>query len=289
MFTKIVVIALFCCAVQGQSPVRYKFAVTWGTNPFKSFQTLPRTVEEAQDAGFQRLPTLADCTSRYVSASGDKSLVLIFDNNGIIAGAQMNSKKTDLSRTENNYQFNQQPMFTTQVFDGVEYYSTTAWFVDPATICDTGRSEESLETEGTISGLYFQNGPTPADNIPIDLVRSEAIKKGWSENKCFVGMGRHNFYETLKMEDDQCATFRPAFLLFNKEFELIGFGLAAVGKAESIDERFEYPGSGAIKVIIGEDKLSPCLPALGDSPGLTTMHFYFTSATNLSCLNWPEA
>ena len=43
------------------------------------------------------------------------------------------------------------------------------------TICTGGRTEESLTTEGTGTGLWFQAGPTPADLIEVSKNRTEAV------------------------------------------------------------------------------------------------------------------
>ena len=45
-------------------------------------------------------------------------------------------------------------------FGGVVYF-TTAYFVDPAVICNGGRSQLQFQAQGTGDRLLFQTGPTP--------------------------------------------------------------------------------------------------------------------------------
>jgi len=51
-------------------------------------------------------------------------------------------------------------------------------------------NETELANEGTGTGVYFQNGPTPKDLSSIPRRRSEAITEGWTSNSCFPGMGK---------------------------------------------------------------------------------------------------
>jgi len=169
-------------------------------------------------------------------------------------------------------------------------------------------------------------------------------------------IGYHNFYESKKYEDTKCLGFRPAFLLYdavgdegnlrgknnrikgNKHKNIKynqqhitnvirflfaqGFGLAALGKAYSANNRYEYPDRKAINVrshtallilnfeiqnsfilnyhfvilhslclvnfqfIVGEKEVADCLLKKADEVGLTTMHVFFadTSLTNPNCM-----
>jgi hypothetical protein len=49
-------------------------------------------------------------------------------------------------------------------------YYTTAYFVDPAVICNGGRSGADFATHGTGDRLLFQNG-TPDDLITVPLTQ----------------------------------------------------------------------------------------------------------------------
>ena len=81
-------------------------------------------------------------------------------------------------------------MYVDDVIEGLKVYTLTAYFVDPSTICTVGRSNADLQKNGTGTGIYMQNGPTPANLITIPPKRNEAATQGWTNNNCFVGMGK---------------------------------------------------------------------------------------------------
>ena len=64
------------------------------------------------------------------------------------------------------------------------------WVQISDTICSEGRDSDALEKEGTGTGLWLQNGPTPDSYMEVPMKRSKAIKKGWTKCNCFIGMGK---------------------------------------------------------------------------------------------------
>jgi hypothetical protein len=46
-------------------------------------------------------------------------------------------------------------------------------------------------TVGTGEGVWVQDGPTPNKYLEIPKLREDALKSNWSNNNCFVGMGKH--------------------------------------------------------------------------------------------------
>lgn len=65
-----------------------------------------------------------------------------------------------------------------------------------------------------------------------------------------VIVGSHNFYKVEEMDDHYCSEMRPAFGLYSKADELLGFGIIVPGTV--VDERFENPPLLAIEAILGE-------------------------------------
>ena len=55
-----------------------------------------------------------------------------------------------------------------------QVYYLTAYFVEPSTICTTGRTEADYESQGTGYMIALQNGPTPSDIEVIPLTMEEA-------------------------------------------------------------------------------------------------------------------
>ncbi|CAF5082430.1 unnamed protein product, partial [Rotaria sp. Silwood1] len=61
-------------------------------------------------------------------------------------------------------------MFTRDTIVGIDIYVLTAYFVDPRTICQSGRDASHLKHEGTGTGLWLQNGSNPIrDSIEMPL------------------------------------------------------------------------------------------------------------------------
>ena len=60
------------------------------------------------------------------------------------------------------------------VIFGQEVYLATAYFVDPTTICDGGRTQGDYNAQGTGYGLFFQNGDQITDIIEAPLTVDEA-------------------------------------------------------------------------------------------------------------------
>lgn len=114
----------------------------------------------------------------------------------------------------NRYRYDLVPMFRNETIDGRPYVVLTAYFVRPGKkakvnvpinllqataptdlICTTGRTAQEFISQGTGTGLWFQNGPSPNVLISVPRTRAAASQLGWTDCECFPGMGLHNFYE----------------------------------------------------------------------------------------------
>lgn len=120
---------------------------------------------------------ISDCSTtsktnpgqRYISPLKDK--IVIFDVNGIIAGMHSifpkSAAKATIDYTTLGY-------YREVTIDSIQYYMTTAYFIEPSTICSTGRTETQLKSQGTLSKLYFQNGQTIEQLLKAPLLENEA-------------------------------------------------------------------------------------------------------------------
>ena len=100
------------------------------------------------------------------------------DGNGFIAGVQ--SAVPDANRHDDrNYDFTKVPYYQVDDFFGNDAWYVTVYFVDPAIICNGGRTREEFEAEGTGNRIAVQNGPTPdsLEIVPLDQagVDDEAV------------------------------------------------------------------------------------------------------------------
>ncbi|XP_064603751.1 uncharacterized protein LOC135469143 [Liolophura sinensis] len=242
--------------------------VTWDINPLSSFAfaSMPRTVGEARNEGFTQETSRCEASaskpflgSRYLK-DGDNAVMLLYDRHGYIAGIQVGIPK-GLPR---NYPSS---MMTPPWIAEGNRYILTAYFVDPASICTSGRTSAMYESQGTGTGLYIQNGTDPVHNV-LSIPHQEAAiaNTKWTKGKCFKTMGMHYWYNLR--EDMSCDDFQPIFLLYNNG-KLNAFGWAINADLQS--HRFEHPPLASIGAFM---EVPPkCLASQGR---LSTMHIYMT-------------
>jgi len=248
------------------------------------YNSIPLTATDALADGWFNGSTTCDNGGQFngfqfylqnSDGSFDTSVSALYDINGVVVGFQMNIPvSVATANANNNYQWTNIPMFLSTTVNGVATYTLTAYLVDPSTICNTGRNVNDLQTVGTGTGLWFQNGTDPTQLFQAPMNRPDALNQGWSNNKCFVGMGVHNWYQQETYDSNDCATVLPAFLLYNLNDTLIGWGFEFVGTA--IAPRYEQPPAAVIKTIVG-DNVSQCLIDHANGVGVTTMHVFLTT------------
>jgi charged multivesicular body protein 7 len=255
--------------------------VTWGPSVGNGFyDPLPRLVNDAVKEGW--LPVGGGCENggrfaghRY-RLGNDTSLNLLFDKNGIIAGIQALLPKSEVMNPENDYRYDLVPMFQNETISGAEYVVLTAYFVQPQTICSTGRTLFDFMEQGTGTGVYFQNGESPTGTPTIDVpsMRADASAVGWTNCECFPGMGLHNFFEVEKWAATNCTTLQPTQATFNLDEELTGFVFQIQGP-HLTSTRYETPPNEALYAIIGVDRIPQCVVDSNTRFGSSTMHIYF--------------
>lgn len=244
--------------------------VTWGINPFTSFNNMPRTVSDAVSDGWSRMaPGVAcDGNAKFMGyrywKDNDLSVILIFDANNFIAGIQAGFLNTP---NPNNYPTNKlinKPL----VRDGRNYF-ITAYFIDPATVC-TGRSAAQFRSQGTGAGLWIQNGTNPvtdAQKMPMTVAEADASM--WTQGACFRTMGLHYWYNLRA--DMPCDEFYPVFLMYN-DGVLNSFGWA-FGMDISPQGEFEHPLESTYGYFMNDPPT--CLRTAGT---MTTLHIYLTNS-----------
>ncbi|CAH1257658.1 Hypp1874 [Branchiostoma lanceolatum] len=251
--------------------------VTFGLNQLFSstvFDSMPRTEQDAQNAGWVDFSRGASCDdsfyrgSRYIK-DNEPAVMLLFDTNGYVAGIQMGVKKNELPAglpsDAMKHMWN----------DDGDLYVITAYFIIPATVC-TGRSEALFTLEGTGEGLYIQNGPNPESDYQI-IPRDEADigTTQWTQGECFYTMGQHYWYNVTT--DMSCDNFYPVFLLYNSG-RLNGFGWNI--KAYLDSPRYEHPTTDILDMFF---KVIPqCFYDEADPRGATTLHIYMDSAPSFN-------
>jgi len=252
--------------------------VTFGPAPTEGFFTrMPRTASEAGGEGWHSISTT--CTNfgqfagfRY-KLRDDKSINLLFDINGIIAGIQALLPHNEIMNPANQFRYDLVPMFQNETIDGRPYVVLTAYFVSPDSICTTGRTVSDLIDQGTGTGLWFQNGPNINTLINVPRMRAAASAVGWTDCECFPGMGLHNFFEVHRWQETNCDRIQPTQATFNLNEEMTGFVFQISGPSTST--RFETPPNAALIAIIGPQRIPQCIIDKNNAFGFSSIHVYF--------------
>lgn len=251
--------------------------VTFGQAPSEiAFAEMPRTANEASTEGWHTISTTCTNSGLYAGyrykLRNDNSINLLFDRNGIIAGIQALLPHDEIMNPNNRYRYDLVPMFQNETIDGRSYVVLTAYFVLPDTICTIGRSVQDLINQGTGTGLWFQNGPTPNSLINVPRMRAAAADLGWTNCECFPGMGLHNFYEVHRWHETNCDRIQPTQVTFNLDEEMTGFVFQISGPSTST--RFETPPNEALYAIIGPERIPQCIIDQNTNFGFSSIHVY---------------
>lgn len=240
--------------------------VTWNINPLSqnAFNDLPRTIDEKSEFTF-RDDLCKKRNSKFVGqrywANKDPALSLLFDRNGYIAGIQTSVAKSLFKPAHMNY-----------VDDG-EYWTLTAYFIDPSLICGEGRTQEEFEKTGTGTGLWIQQGPKPISDVYNVPLKEKDIKNTkWGSGRCHWTMGVHYWYNVTS--DMNCNDFQPECLLYN-EGKLTAFCFAINGKYSS--DRYDSPHANAKSIAGFMNPVPKCFTKNPTYSIQSTMHIYFAA------------
>jgi len=248
--------------------------VTWNKNPLKGFDNLPRQISENKE--FELKDDL--CATGGGKLIGqrywykkDPTVMLLFDKNGHIAGLQTSVLKTKFTPAEN--------LKNKNYIDDGDYWTLSAYLIDPSLICGAGRSKEEFEKSGTGTGLWIQMGPnavTDSYHVPAEEAEMKAMGK-WGSGKCFVTMGQHYWYNITKgMSSDH---FVPNCILYNGG-KLNAFCFAMNGMFDG--SRYDYPHPTGEKIGLFMDPVPDFFFTEPAFKVESTIHFYFSKTAHLT-------
>lgn len=256
------------------SPAWNDLKTTWGVNPLFSkwdFASLPRTVADARSQGWTLKDNgCADSTLLYAGSrywiSQDPAVFLIYDVNGFIAGIQTAIDQTGPNKYVPSAQNNMHPLMVTATLAHL-----SAYFVNPAIICNGGRTASDYANQGTGTGLWIQNGTRiPEDTIQIPMAEEDMGATKWTDGHCFYTMGQHYWFNVRK--DMSCDEFYPFFILYNSG-KLNGFGFAINFALTS--QRYEHPTVSVAGQFI--NPLPDCFNTDPSYSSLSTLHVFLDS------------
>lgn len=235
---------------------------------FNVFKDVPRTEAEAIADGFTQM---TDCKTdkfrgKMFMKDNDTAVMPLFDVNGYIAGLQI-AVPAGLASG-----YPHQGIRPPFIEDG-NYIKATAYFVNPAIICKSGRSKQQFELQGTGTDLYFQNGMDPEiDFLEVSKLRNET---DWDEGLCFPKMGLH-YFKDISL-DMSCDTFFPAALLYyNGHLHGFVWSLGLIQNSTYI--AYEYPEPEFFLELMKE--VPTCLETLRR----TVLHVYFIESDAIDAL-----
>lgn len=250
--------------------------VTWSPVPENplgwGFNSLPRKLSDNKDWEL-RDDLCATSGGKFLGQrywyKKDATLNLLFDKNGYIAGIQNSVEKSKFKASASNKNF---------VDDG-DYWTMTAYFIDPSLICGTGRTEEEFTKSGTGTGLWIQTGPNPLTDVFHAPEKENEIKQTkWGSGKCFYTMGQHYWYNITK--DMDCdADLVPNCILYNGG-KLTSFCFAINGYFDS--KRFDWPHP---KKDVINKFMDPVPDCFANNPAYSvqsTIHVYFVDAPQIT-------
>jgi len=203
----------------------------------------------------------------------DPTVMLLFDKNGYIAGIQTSVLKSKFTPADN--------LKNKNYADDGDFWTLSAYFIDPSLICGAGRSKEEFEKTGTGTGLWVQMGPnavTDSFRVPAEEAEMKAMGK-WGSGKCFPTMGQHYWYNITKdMPSDHMV---PNCLLYTGG-KLNAFCFAS--NHDLVSTRYDYPKPTNDKIKLFMEPVPDFFFTEPSYKVVSTVHVYFSQTGHLTNL-----
>jgi len=246
--------------------------VTWGPNPLSSyyFNSMPRTVEDAVYYGWV---LEKDCSkyngNRYI-LNGDRSVILIFNTAGRIAGIA-----TAFSKGQRfDYPSEKQAKYLQD--EGTEY-TINAYFQDPSTVCTMTKESVSPKATFATGDRLIIVGDKITYTVPIN---ENELTEAYSKGGCFPTMGRHYYghVDAIPFTSSiQPSELNPIFLLYNKG-KLNAFGWIFNAYLEG--DRYEHAPTSSASIFL------PAMPEFLSDPTandlISSIHIFLDSTPLLN-------
>ena len=150
---------------------------------------------------------------RFISPELDK--ILIFDKNENIAGMHSIFPVSASAKNRSLFDYSKSGWYRRTSIDGVDYYMTTAYFMNPSEISTVGRTSEDVDSNGIVRQLYFQVGNQLLE-APMNLTSNG--KNGWHFHVCFPTMGSHyDLWNPNNANTISCDDIPPVRLIYHQE------------------------------------------------------------------------
>ena len=192
------------------------------------------------------------------------------------------------SADSNQFDYPKSGYYRKTTIDSIEYWMTTAYFLDPNQICSKGRTVQEFKSEGTIRKLIFQIGPLVSDLYEAPLSEELAMKeRGLIRFKCFPNMGYHYGRISADTNSEDCDKYTLGYLIYHHGI-LHAFSWAHVLKTSASDFNFspwEFINEAIFRAVITDDppKCYIGQDGLLVSPGIVSQHIYLRDWKQIHC------
>lgn len=235
----------------------------------------PFTAHEAAQRGWKTLGT-DGCKSEGAIWPGTRmipdiklpDMVVIYDVDGKFAGMQSGMPASEFEGGA----CPPVPWYISTTVKNMEYCLATMYFMDPATICSSGKKEDRM---------FFQEGATYMDKdklVAIPRTWNDAQTDYWKSHFFFLGMGHHVL--PSMPEPENCLMMRPYQILYARkgsECAVTGMVWQHLQTNTLEHDNWEKTPTAGMKMIIRDP--SNCFSTIVARKKLTTMHTFFGGST----------
>ncbi|KAJ2942049.1 hypothetical protein O0L34_g10966 [Tuta absoluta] len=255
--------------------LRVKFGWSDALADVEYFYKIPRTIMEAEAAGWRRTTRPSDQLPELrMYCMANRGVCSLYDVGGFVAGLQVSLPIDEFESLaiKPEMKFNRWKAPAAFGEPSKEYWTLPQFFV----------SEDSLKAG---AGPQMENGATLQDGgvwvhgldarlMRIPTTEAELNTTTFKKQNCVPNMGTHYYYNmTPQMK---CEDFLPWFALVS-DGELIGTGFQFFGRLakQPYREWFENPTPAKQSAKIAVPYGPPCLYEWGQSYGVVSMHIYY--------------
>jgi len=244
---------------------------------FRVWTAIPMTSDDAEIAGYEPSAYCDDPDAYFFgnrySLDEDFSANPIYDSNGRLVGVQ-------------SAVYNPLRPGAPYVLEG-ELYTLTAYFVNPARICDApepGPDDSNVAVNW--DRIWLQNGEFSKEKrmtedayVEFPLHQTDAAANLWVKGTCFPTMGHHYLFNASVTQD--CDTLFPVFIMYNSG-KLSTIAFYTLDSPLDTSSRWETPGVMGLAAAYDKATVPKCLL---EKPVLQTriMHTYVSDPLKDLC------
>jgi len=237
---------------------------TWGMKQLaNNFVSLPRLTEDAISAGWVADKNCTEMNGNRYILNGDRMVMLIFGANGHIAGISAGiPKDVPFGFPSKSIM----PFFN----DEGDFFSITAYFVDPSTVCN---AETVSLGQSTGDRVVIIN---KVKDVELSMLESN-VSSFWTKGRCVVTMGNHYWADVTgkPVDADTDVNDIVPFAAIYNDGKLNAFGWTFNYDSPSLN--VEHPPIAALSKTFKDKKMPTGFSDPKQIGQLTTLHVFLDS------------